>query len=185
VIAAWTEASEKITQALIDNLDRFNPVYMMSQSGARGNINQIKQLAGMRGLMADTQGKTIEVPIKANFREGLNVMEFFISTHGARKGLADTALRTADSGYLTRRLVDVSQDVIVREVDCGTDRSLWHEIGEKNAAGTVVRKHNVENTGFGRTIAEDVVVDGEVVFPAGTDTSEGVIDKLVEAGVER
>ncbi|GAE87401.1 DNA-directed RNA polymerase [Acetivibrio straminisolvens JCM 21531] len=95
VIAAWTEASENITQALISNLDRFNPVYMMSQSGARGNINQIKQLAGMRGLMADTSGKTIEVPIKANFREGLNVMEFFISTHGARKGLADTALRTA------------------------------------------------------------------------------------------
>jgi DNA-directed RNA polymerase subunit beta' len=124
VINAWTEASENITKALISNLDRFNPVYMMSQSGARGNINQIKQLAGMRGLMADTSGKTIEVPIKANFREGLNVMEFFISTHGARKGLADTALRTADSGYLTRRLVDVSQDVIVREMDCGTRKGI-------------------------------------------------------------
>ncbi|ACL74700.1 DNA-directed RNA polymerase subunit beta' [Ruminiclostridium cellulolyticum] len=124
VISAWTETGESITKALIDNLDRFNPVYMMSQSGARGNINQIKQLAGMRGLMADTSGKTIEIPIKSNFREGLNVLEFFISTHGARKGLADTALRTADSGYLTRRLVDVSQDVIVRELDCGTDKGI-------------------------------------------------------------
>jgi DNA-directed RNA polymerase subunit beta' len=98
--------------------------YMMANSGARGNVNQIKQLAGMRGLMADTQGKTLEIPIKANFREGLNVLEYFISTHGARKGLADTALRTADSGYLTRRLVDVSQDVIVREVDCGTSKGI-------------------------------------------------------------
>src|ERR1700710_2923489 len=107
--------------AMADHLDVLNPIYMMANSGARGSFKQIRQLAGMRGLMANPKGETIERPIKANFMEGLSVLEYFISTHGARKGLADTALRTADSGYLTRRLVDVSQDVIVREDDCGTD----------------------------------------------------------------
>ena len=111
----------------MDTLDQFNPVYMMATSGARGNIQQLRQLAGMRGLMADPTGKTIELPIKANFREGLTVLEYFISSHGARKGLADTALRTADSGYLTRRLVDVSQDVIVREDDCETTTGIMVE----------------------------------------------------------
>ena len=111
-----------MTKALDNCLDRFNPIFMMSNSGARGSMNQIRQLAGMRGLMANTAGKTIEIPIKANFREGLTVLEYFISSSGARKGMADTALRTADSGYLTRRLVDVSQDVIIREHDCGTKR---------------------------------------------------------------
>jgi len=120
VIDTWAKATKTVTQALMDTLDEFNPVYMMATSGARGNIQQLRQLAGMRGLMADPSGRTIELPIKANFREGLTVLEYFISSHGARKGLADTALRTADSGYLTRRLVDVSQDVIVREEDCGT-----------------------------------------------------------------
>ncbi|WP_040411752.1 DNA-directed RNA polymerase subunit beta' [Desulfosporosinus sp. OT] len=120
VIDTWAKATKTVTQALMDTLDQFNPVYMMATSGARGNIQQLRQLAGMRGLMADPSGRTIELPIKANFREGLTVLEYFISSHGARKGLADTALRTADSGYLTRRLVDVSQDVIVREEDCGT-----------------------------------------------------------------
>src|SRR5665648_264470 len=120
VIDTWAKATKTVTQALMDTLDQFNPVYMMATSGARGNIQQLRQLAGMRGLMADPTGKTIELPIKANFREGLTVLEYFISSHGARKGLADTALRTADSGYLTRRLVDVSQDVIVREDDCET-----------------------------------------------------------------
>ena len=120
VIDTWTKATDKVTKALMDTLDKFNPVYMMATSGARGNIQQLRQLAGMRGLMADPSGRTIELPIKANFREGLTVLEYFISSHGARKGLADTALRTADSGYLTRRLVDVSQDVIVRDEDCGT-----------------------------------------------------------------
>ena len=124
VIDIWTKTTDIITKALDENLDPFNPVKMMSKSGARGNINQIKQLSGMRGLMSDTTGRTLEIPIKSNFREGLNVLEFFVSTHGARKGLADTALRTADSGYLTRRLVDVSQDVIIREIDCGTDRGI-------------------------------------------------------------
>src|SRR5690606_30055194 len=112
------------TQAMLDALDPFNPVYMMSVSGARGNISQLSQLAGMRGLVTDPTGRTIEIPIKANFREGLTVLEYFISTHGTRKGLADTALRTADSGYLTRRLVDVAQDVIVREEDCGTHEGI-------------------------------------------------------------
>jgi len=118
VVETWRAADELITKALLSNLDRYNNIFMMADSGARGSENQIKQLAGMRGLMADTQGRTIELPIKSNFREGLDVLEYFISAHGARKGLADTALRTADSGYLTRRLVDVSQDLIIREADC-------------------------------------------------------------------
>ncbi|MEG2584140.1 MAG: DNA-directed RNA polymerase subunit beta', partial [Oscillospiraceae bacterium] len=124
VINIWNETSNKVTNALMDNLEQLNPIYMMANSGARGSVNQIRQLAAMRGLMADTSGRTIEIPIKANFREGLTVLEYFISTHGARKGLTDTALRTADSGYLTRRLVDVSQEVIVREDDCGTEDGI-------------------------------------------------------------
>lgn len=124
VIEIWNKATDDLTSILMDGLDPMNNIYIMSLSGARGSVNQIRQLAGMRGLMASASGRTIEIPIKANFREGLDVLEFFISTHGSRKGLADTALRTADSGYLTRRLVDVSQDVIVREVDCGTDEYL-------------------------------------------------------------
>ena len=124
VIEIWTKTTDELTDILMDGLDPMNNIYIMSLSGARGSVNQIRQLAGMRGLMASASGRTIEVPIKSNFREGLSVLEFFISTHGSRKGLADTALRTADSGYLTRRLVDVSQDVIVREVDCGTDQYL-------------------------------------------------------------
>ena len=129
VIKVWSETTNKVTDSLMEGLSEFNPVYMMANSGARGSTNQIRQLAGMRGLMADPSGEIIEIPIRANFREGLTVLEFFISTHGARKGLADTALRTADSGYLTRRLVDVSQDVIVRELDCLKEgdpvRGVW------------------------------------------------------------
>jgi len=121
IVAVWTEATEKVAQAMQDNLDELNPIFMMANSGARGSFNQIRQLAGMRGLMANPKGEIIERPIKANFMEGLSVLEYFISTHGARKGLADTALRTADSGYLTRRLVDVSQDVIIRDENCGTE----------------------------------------------------------------
>ena len=124
VIAEWEETTNRVTDVLNKSMNRFNPIYMMSDSGARGSISQIRQLAGMRGLLADTSGKTIEIPVKANFREGLTVLEFFISSRGARKGSADTALRTADSGYLTRRLVDVSQDVIVREVDCGSTEGI-------------------------------------------------------------
>ncbi len=129
IIEIWHRAKEDISSALMQNFDEFNPVFMMSQSGARGNESQITQLAGMRGLMADPTGRIHDIPIKANFREGLTVLEYFISTHGARKGLADTALKTADSGYLTRRLVDVAQDVIVRDVDCGTVQGVEvHEI---------------------------------------------------------
>jgi DNA-directed RNA polymerase subunit beta' len=120
VVKAWEQTTKDVTDALQAGLDRYNPIFMMADSGARGSMAQIRQLAGMRGLMADTSGRTIEIPIKANFREGLSVLEYFISSRGARKGLADTALRTADSGYLTRRLVDVSQEVIIRELDCGT-----------------------------------------------------------------
>ncbi|HHY22615.1 MAG TPA: DNA-directed RNA polymerase subunit beta', partial [Clostridiaceae bacterium] len=180
VITAWTETGENITNALMENLDKFNPLYMMSTSGARGNVNQIKQLAGMRGLMADTQGKTIEIPIKSNFREGLNVLEYFISTHGTRKGLADTALRTADSGYLTRRLVDVSQDVIVREVDCGTkigfdviDIKDGDQIIE-NLSERIVGRYTLEpivNPKTGKTIIEkDKMItdyDAEMIEKAG------------------
>ena len=182
----WTEATAEVAKNMEDNFPADNPVWMMVQSGARGNPMQVRQIAGIRGLVSNTKGETIPRPIKSSYREGLSVLEYFISTHGQRKGLADTALRTADSGYLTRRLVDVAQDVIVREVNCNTDRSLWHEIGEKNSAGVIARKHNVENTGFGRTLAEDVLdADGNVVLPALSDTSEQNIDKLVNAGVTR
>src|SRR5262249_15605237 len=116
----WTEATDTVAEAMEKTLYQLNPIYMMANSGARGSFKQIRQLAGMRGLMANPKGEIIERPIKANFMEGLSVLEYFISTHGARKGLADTALRTADSGYLTRRLVDVAQDVIIREENCGT-----------------------------------------------------------------
>ena len=121
VIQTWKETDDELTEALLSGLDRYNNIHMMADSGARGSDKQIKQLAGMRGLMADTTGRTIELPIKSNFREGLDVLEYFMSAHGARKGLSDTALRTADSGYLTRRLVDVSQELIVHESDCVTD----------------------------------------------------------------
>ena len=125
VVSEWEATTKKVTDALQGTLDEYNPIYMMANSGARGSMNQIRQLAGMRGLMANTSGKTIEIPIKSNFREGLSVLEYFISTRGARKGMADTALRTADSGYLTRRMVDVCQDVIIREDDCGTQAGVW------------------------------------------------------------
>src|SRR5205814_2195838 len=124
IVNLWTEATEDVAEAMEKNLNELNPIYMMANSGARGSFKQIRQLAGMRGLMANPKGEIIERPIKANFMEGLSVLEYFISTHGARKGLADTALRTADSGYLTRRLVDVSQDVIIRELDCGTSEHV-------------------------------------------------------------
>ncbi|HXM70560.1 MAG TPA: DNA-directed RNA polymerase subunit beta', partial [Thermoanaerobaculia bacterium] len=161
-----------------------NSVWMMVNSGARGNMMQVRQIAGMRGLVSNPKGETIPRPIKSSFREGLSVLEYFISTHGARKGLADTALRTADSGYLTRRLVDVAQDVIVREEDCGTDRSLSMRIAEKDSEGRLRKLPNIENTGTGRTIAEDIEIDGVVLAKVGDDTTELMIDRLAEAGVE-
>jgi DNA-directed RNA polymerase subunit beta' len=147
IVNIWTEATDTVADAMQDNLHETNSVYMMANSGARGSFKQIRQLAGMRGLMANPKGEIIERPIKANFMEGLSVLEYFISTHGARKGLADTALRTADSGYLTRRLVDVSQDVIIREEDCGTDE--WIDLPVHTADG-------VNKSLFGRVLAEDV-----------------------------
>lgn len=153
VIRLWNQATDEVTERLLDALDDFNPILMMARSGARGNIQQIRQLAGMRGLMADPSGKIIDLPIKANFREGLTVLEYFISTHGARKGLADTALRTADSGYLTRRLVDVAQDVIVREEDCGTDEGI--EVTEILDDKEVIESLSERITG--RYAAEDII----------------------------
>ncbi|MBR0040234.1 MAG: DNA-directed RNA polymerase subunit beta', partial [Oscillospiraceae bacterium] len=162
VVAEWEKTTKEVTDALSNCLDEFNPIYMMANSGARGSMNQIRQLAGMRGLMANTSGKTIEIPVKSNFREGLSVLEYFISTRGARKGMADTALRTADSGYLTRRMVDVCQEVIVREKDCGTADGVW-------ASAVYDRGQQVESFGtaiHGRFPAKDIVdpKTGEVLF---------------------
>lgn len=146
---------------------------------------QMRQIAGMRGLVSNAKNETIPRPIKASFREGLTVLEYFISTHGARKGLADTALRTADSGYLTRRLVDVSQDVIIREEDCGTDRGLKLKIAVKGADGVLRKTEDVETSVYARMLAEDVVVDGKVIAPANVDLGDVLIDALVGALLSR
>ena len=183
VISTWNETSQKVTDALMEHLDNFNPMYMMAHSGARGSVNQIRQLAGMRGLMANTSGRTIEIPIRANFREGLNVLEYFISTHGARKGLADTALRTADSGYLTRRLVDVSQDVIVREVDCGTtDGIVVQDIRDGNE---IIEK--LEDRLIGRYTVEDIVhpETGEIIIPAQHMITDKIATEITKAGIKK
>ena len=175
-VAIWDEAVEKITTEMMDNLDEFNPVYMMANSGARGSIKQMRQLGGMRGLMSDTQGRIIEVPIKANFREGLNILEFFMSSHGARKGLADTALRTADSGYLTRRLVDISHEVIVNHDDCGCDGGIV--VSDLVDAGKVIEK--LGERIYGRNLAEDLVHNGEVIATRNTLIMEDLIQKIEE-----
>jgi DNA-directed RNA polymerase subunit beta' len=184
LIEIWTKATAEVGKEMEENFPRVNPVWMMVFSGARGNMMQIRQIAGMRGLVANPKGEIIPSPIKSNFREGLSVLEYFISTHGARKGLADTALRTADSGYLTRRLCDVAQDVIIREEDCGTDRGLVLQIGVRQESGSLVKHDHVETSVFGRTLSEDVTVDGKVVLPAGTDLGDRNIDELVAAGVD-
>ena len=184
LIEIWTHATAEVAQDMEAAFPETNSVWMMVNSGARGNPMQVRQIAGMRGLVSNPKGETIPRPIKSSFREGLSVLEYFISTHGARKGLADTALRTADSGYLTRRLVDVAQDVIVREEDCGTDRSLPMRIAEKDAEGHLRKLPNIENTGTGRTVAEDIEIDGVVLAKTGDDTTELMLDRLVEAGVE-
>ena len=183
VIDTWTKTIDKVTNALMDNLDKFNPIFMMADSGARGSRNQIRQLAGMCGLMNDTSGKTIEIPIRANFREGLNVLEYFIASHGARKGLADTALRTADSGYLTRRLVDVSQDVIIREEDCGTTHGI--EVFDIKDGNELIE--GLFDRLNGRVPAEDIVhpETGEILVPAGTLITEKMAQMVVDAGVKR
>jgi len=184
LIEIWTLATNEVAKEMEDNFPRTNPVWMMVYSGARGNMMQIRQIAGMRGLVANPKGEIIPRPIKSNFREGLSVLEYFISTHGARKGLADTALRTADSGYLTRRLCDVAQDVIIREEDCGTDRGLTLRIAAKDSSGALVRDDHVETSLFGRNLAEDVTASGKVILAAGTDLGDRNIDTLVAAGVE-
>ncbi|NYE57935.1 DNA-directed RNA polymerase subunit beta' [Carboxydothermus ferrireducens] len=185
VVDIWNAATEKVTKKLVETLEasQFNHVYMMAKSGARGNIQQIRQLAGMRGLMADPSGRIIDLPIKANFREGLTVLEYFISTHGARKGLADTALRTADSGYLTRRLVDVCQDVIVREEDCGTEDGIY--VTDVKDGTDVIEK--LEDRILGRVAAEDVVhpETGELLVAKNQEITEEIAEKIVSANIKK
>ena len=183
VIKVWNKATKDVTDALLQNLDKFNNINMMATSGARGNNQQIRQLAGMRGLMADSTGRTIELPIKANFREGLNVQEYFISSHGARKGLTDTALRTADSGYLTRRLVDVAQEVIVREDDCCTSKGLLVE-AIKNGNEII---EPLEERIAGRYALEPVVhpETGEVLVAANEEITDDLAAEIQKAGIEQ
>ncbi len=183
VIGIWQAATDKVTDSLMNSLDPLNPIYMMAISGARGNIQQIRQLAGMRGLMADPSGRIIDVPIKANFREGLTVLEYFTSTHGARKGLADTALRTADSGYLTRRLVDVAQDVIVREVDCLTREGV--AVNEIADGEDVIEP--LEERIIGRYTIDPVLhpETGEEIVPADEEITEEDAERIKEAGIDR
>lgn len=189
VIDVWNRATEEVTEALLKTLDKFNPVYMMAISGARGNIQQIRQLAGLRGLMADPSGRIIDLPIKANFREGLTVLEYFTSTHGARKGLADTALRTADSGYLTRRLVDVAQDVIVREADCMEGRPDRHrdgiEVDEIRDGSEVIEQ--LEERIIGRFASRPVVDPrtGEVIVDADEMIDEQKAALIRKAGIKK
>ncbi len=181
VIEKWGKTTDEVADALMESLDRYNPIYMMADSGARGSKSQIKQLAGMRGLMGNPTGKTVEIPIKSSFREGLDVLEFFISTHGARKGNADTALKTADSGYLTRRLVDVSQEVIVRVNDCGTDEGII--IRDIREGSEIIESLQERLTG--RFSAEDIrnPETGEVIVPKDTYIDPVLAEKAVKAGV--
>ncbi len=172
VVDIWNEATDRVGEAMLDNLHELNPVFMMANSGARGSFKQIRQLAGMRGLMANPKGDIIERPIKSNFMEGLSVLEYFISTHGARKGLADTALRTADSGYLTRRLVDVSQDVIVRELDCGSEGHILVPVktpdGQPNRSSVI-----------GRVVAADTKV-GKLKLAKGEEINGARLREIAE-----
>ena len=186
MVKIWSQASEEVAKAMEDNFPPDNPIPLIVQSGAAGNMTQVRQLAGMRGLVANPKGEYIPRPIKSNFREGLSVLEYFISTHGTRKGLADTALRTADSGYLTRRLVDVSQDVIVREVDCGTERAITMPVTEETADGRLIPHRYIRTSVYARTSAEDVVgPDGELVVAKGDDLGDPALDALVAAGVKQ
>ncbi len=185
LIKIWTEATDEVQKAMRDNFPEDNTINRMVSSGARGNWLQIRNIAGMRGLVNNPKGEIIPRPIISSYREGLSVAEYFIATHGARKGLADTALRTADSGYLTRRLVDVSQDVIIREEDCGTTKGLELPIAAPGLDGTLEKDANVENSVFARTLSSDVVSpSGEVLAAAGDDVGDILINALVESGVE-
>ena len=184
LIEIWTRATNEVDVEMRKSFPKYNTVQTMVGSGARGNWMQVRQIAGMRGLVSNPKGEIIPRPIKSNYREGLSVLEYFIATHGARKGLADTALRTADSGYLTRRLVDVSQDVIVREDDCGTERGLTMPIIETDPAGNVVQHERVATSVFARTLATDVVgADGKVIAKAGIDIGDVALDALIAGGI--
>ena len=180
VIKVWEKATDDVTEAMKNNFNELNPIYMMAHSGARGNMSQLRQIAGMRGLMANTSGKAVEIPIKPCFREGLDALEYFISSHGARKGLADTALRTADSGYLTRRLVDVSQDIIVREHDCGTNEYI--DVTDIKDGNQIIEK--LHERLVGRYAYENIVnpQTGELIVDNDTLISSDIADKIVEAG---
>ncbi|MDR1291920.1 MAG: DNA-directed RNA polymerase subunit beta', partial [Clostridiales Family XIII bacterium] len=183
VVRTWTKATDDVADALMGSLGKLNNLYIMAHSGARGSKNQIRQISGMRGLMATATGKTIEIPIKANFREGLSVLEYFISTNGARKGLADTALRTAESGYLTRRLVDVSHNVIVREDDCGTDEGII--VSDFHQGKEVIEK--LKQRIIGRTALIDIVDEatGEVIVEQNEEITEEAADRIEAAGIEK
>ncbi len=182
VIELWTNTNDEVTAALKANFDRYNPIWMMADSGARGSISQIRQLAGMRGLIANTSGAVIEIPIRANYREGLNILEYFIASRGARKGLADTALRTADSGYLTRRLVDVSQDVIIREEDCGTTDGI--EVYEIRNGNEIVEPFAERLVG--RFLSEDLRDEaGELIVSRNKLITDADAKKIMDAGIER
>jgi DNA-directed RNA polymerase subunit beta' len=181
-VAVWTEITERIQSAIQNSLDEYGSVYLMAQSGAKGNIAQIRQMAGMRGLMTDPSGRIIDLPIRSSFREGLSVLEYFISTHGARKGLADTALRTADSGYLTRRLIDVAQDVIVLEEDCGTQSGIW--LSEPSEKGVL---ESLRERIVGRYAASDIVdpATGEVIVERNQEINEEAAARIAAARLER
>ena len=183
VINVWDKATNEVTEAMKENFDDLNPIFMMVQSGARGNMNQLRQIAGMRGLMASTTGRAVEIPIKSSFAEGLDALEYFISAHGARKGLSDRALRTADSGYLTRRLVDVSQDIIVREEDCGShDGIVLCDIKEGNQIIETLRERLL-----GRFVIEDLKDPntGKILVDTNTMITDAIADKIVAAGIEK
>ncbi|CAN5352134.1 hypothetical protein BH09ACT4_BH09ACT4_11920 [soil metagenome] len=185
LIDIWTEATNEVAAAMQESFPKDNNIYRMVSSGARGNWLQVRNIAGIRGLVSNPKGETIPRPIISSYREGLSVAEYFIATHGARKGLADTALRTADSGYLTRRLVAVSQDVIIREDDCGTSKGLELRIAAKGDDGVLVLDENVENSVYARSLAEDALdAKGKVVASAGDDACDVTIAKLLAAGIE-
>ncbi|MFC7449163.1 DNA-directed RNA polymerase subunit beta' [Rhodococcus daqingensis] len=184
LVKIWSEATDEVGKAMEAFFPDDNPIPMIVKSGAAGNMTQVRSLAGMKGLVTNPKGEFIPRPIKSSFKEGLTVLEYFINTHGARKGLADTALRTADSGYLTRRLVDVSQDVIVRETDCGTERGIVTTIAEKQADGSLIRDAHVETSTYARTLAADAVdANGTVIVERGADLGDPAIDALLEAGI--
>ena len=185
VVETWKNTDDKLTKALLSGLDKYNNIFMMADSGARGSDKQIKQLAGMRGLMADTTGHTIELPIKSNFREGLDVLEYFMSAHGARKGLSDTALRTADSGYLTRRMVDVSQDLIIREMDCAVDRDEIPGMYVKSFTDGKEEIENLQERITGRFSCETICnKDGEVLVKANHMITPKRAARIMKEGVD-